>query len=501
MLVMSRMGKFACQRWFNMSYLDKTILEIHQALLTGKVTPEQLFKEAINRAKNDTNNAFEYITEKEGFDLIKELDNKDKNHPLWGIPFVIKDNFSTKDIPTTASSNLLNDYRPVFSSEVYQSLVDVGAIPVGKTTLDEFAMGGMGKTGHKGKTYNPYDPTHKLIVGGSSCGSAAATASNVAPIGIGSDTGDSVRKPASYAGLVGFKPSWGRISRYGLFPFASSLDHVAYFTRSVEDSAIVLSVLAGRDDKDSTSANKPVGDYQKQLKPSISGAKIAVIKEIYNAIKDKNIKKAFDDNLEKIIEKGAVVNYVSLDIRLCKAIYPTYFIIANAESTSNNANIDGIKFGSRLDGKTYQEMMIKTRTKGFSELIKRRFLLGSYVLLSDNQKDMFLRAQKCRRLIVNAINDILKDNDVIYLPASPTVAIPFDNNSNMGDERNFAEDYLAIGNFAGLPSLTLPLGKIGNLPFGANITGRAYEEQKVFDIALAIENITGLKNMSAVEEK
>lgn len=484
-----------------MSYLDKTILDIHQALLEGKVTPLELFKEAIQRAKDDNNNAFEYITEKEGYELLKELDKKDKNHPLWGIPFVIKDNFSTKDIPTTASSNLLNNYKPVFSSEVYQRLIDVGAIPVGKTTLDEFAMGGMGMTGHKGRTYNPYDPSHKLIVGGSSCGSAAATASNIAPIGIGSDTGDSVRKPASYAGLVGFKPSWGRISRYGLFPFASSLDHVAYFTKSVEDSAIVLTVLAGRDDKDATSSFKPVENYQSTLKPCISGVKIAVIKEIYDSIKDINIKKSFDENLEKLKQAGAIVNFVSLDIRLCKAIYPTYFIIANAEATSSNANIDGIKFGSRLDGKTYQEMMIKTRTEGFSELIKRRFLLGSYVLLRDNQKDMFLRAQKCRRLIVNAINSILKDNDVIYLPASPTVAIPFERNTAIGEERNIAEDYLAFGNFAGLPSLTLPLGKINGLPFGGNITGRAYEELTVFNVALAIENITGLKNMSAVNEK
>ena len=495
------MGKSVCQRWFSMSYLDMTILDIHQALLEGKVTPTELFNEAIKRAKEDNNNAFEYITEKEGQELLKELDKKDKNHPLWGIPFVIKDNFSTKDIPTTASSNLLKDYRPVFSSEVYQRLIDVGAIPVGKTTLDEFAMGGMGKTGHLGKTYNPYDPTHKLIVGGSSCGSAAATANNIAPIGIGSDTGDSVRKPASYAGLVGFKPTWGRISRYGLFPFASSLDHVAYFTRSVIDSAIVLSLLAGRDDKDSTSSFKPVENYEKRLKPCISGVKIAVIKEFYDAVKDKNIKKTFCENIAKLQEQGAVVNFVSLDMRLCKAIYPTYLIIANAESTSNNANIDGIKFGARKDGKTYQEMMIKTRTEGFSELIKRRFLIGSYALLSENQHDMFLRAQKCRRLIVDAINGILKDNDVIYLPASPTTAIPFESSATISEERNIAEDYLAFGNFAGLPSLTLPLGKINGLPFGGNLTCRAFEEQKVFDIALAIEDITGLKNMSAVNNK
>jgi len=482
-----------------MHYLDMTITDIHQALLEGKVTPQELFNEAIKRAKEDNNNVFEYITEKEGQELIEQLSNKDKNHLLWGIPFVIKDNFSTKDIPTTASSNLLNGYKPVFSSEVYERLINVGAIPVGKTTLDEFAMGGMGMTGHKGRTYNPYDPSHKLIVGGSSCGSAAAVAANIAPIGIGSDTGDSVRKPASYAGLVGFKPSWGRISRYGLFPFASSLDHVAYFTRCIEDSAIVLDTLAGRDDKDFTSSFKPVESYKNNLKPCISGVKIAVIKEIYDTIYDKNIKRIFEENLVKLQDAGAIIDYVSMDIRLCKAIYPTYFIIANAEATSNNANIDGIKFGSRLEGKTYQEMMIKTRSKGFSELIKRRFLLGSYVLLRENQKDMFIKAQKCRHLIVDAINEILKDHDAIYLPASPSTALPFENKGSISEERAISEDYLAFGNLAGLPSLTLPLGKIDGMPFGGNITCKAFEEEKVFDIALAIEEITGLKNLSAVK--
>ena len=493
------MGKFVCQGWLsNMSYLDLTIVELHQALLSGKVTPLVLAKEAIKRAKEDNNNAFEYICEKEALEAVESLDKKDKNNIMWGIPFVIKDNFSTKDIPTTGSSKMLEGYKPVFSSEVYERLINAGGIPIGKTTLDELAMGGLGTSGHLGTTFNPYDPAHKRTVGGSSCGSAATTAASITPLGIGSDTGDSVRKPASYAGLVGFKPTWGRISRYGLLPFAGSLDNVAYFTRSVEDSAATLTVLAGRDNKDFTSSNKEVGDYLNALKPCISGLKIAIIKEIFDSISDETIKNLFLENIQKLKNQGAVVSYVSVDIKLLRALISTYYIISNAEAATNNACLDGIKYGPRVDGKDYQEIMIKTRTNGFSEQIRKRFIMGSYALLSENQHDVFLRAQKCRRLIVNAINNVLKDNDVICLPAAPTTAPLFDKQfDKLSDEYLLAENYLAIGNFAGLPSLTLPIGKINGLPFGLNITGRAFEEQTVFNTGLAIEYNTGLKNMSA----
>ena len=496
------MDKSVFQRWLDsMSYLDLTITDLHQALIEGKVTPLELAKEAIKRAKEDNNNAFEYISEKEALEAVALLKDKDKNNLMWGIPFVIKDNFSTKDMPTTGSSNMLIGYKPPFSSEVYKRLLNSGGIPIGKTTLDEIAMGGSGMTGHLGYTYNPYDPSHNLIVGGSSCGSASAIAASIAPFGIGSDTGDSVRKPASYAGLVGFKPTWGRISRYGLFPFATSLDHVAYFTRSVEDSALTLGLLAGFDNKDSSSSQEPVKDYFKSLNPCISGLKIAIIKEIYDVISDKNIRASFEKTIERLKEKGAVINYVSLDKKLCDAIFPTYFILSCAESTSNNAYLDGIKFGSHVDGEDYKEIMKKTRTNGFSERIKKRFIIGSFSLLSENQEDMFLRAQKCRRLIVDAINNILKDNDVIYLPASPTTAPRFDRKApSLFDSYFVAENYLAFANFAGLPSLTLPLGKIDGMPFGGNITGRAFDEQTVFNISLAIEEITGLKNLSARKE-
>lgn len=482
-----------------MHYLDKTILEIHNALMKGEVTPLELVQEAIKRAKEDDNNAFEYIYEKEAFDFLKDLDKKDKNNPLWGIPFAIKDNFATKGILTTASSDILNDYIPVFSSEVYLRLINAGAIPIGKTTMDELAMGGYGISGHKGTTFNPYDKSHTHLVGGSSCGSASVTANNIVPLAIGSDTGDSTRKPASYAGLVGIKPTWGRISRYGLFPFAPSLDHVGYFTRSVEDSALVLSILAGRDDKDATSSYEKVEDYYSNITPSIKGRKIAIIKEIFNSISDKYIKEKFLLIVEKLKDSGAIINYVSLDINLCKAIYPTYIIISSSEATSNTANLDGIRFGQRCDGKNYEEIMINTRTKYISERIKRRLIIGSYSLLSENQEDIFLRAQKCRRLIVNAVNEILKENDAIYLPASPSTAPRFDNviTDRLSTEYLVADNYLAIANFAGLPSITIPLGLKDGLPFGANITCRAYDEQNMLNISLAIEKIIGLKNLSA----
>ena len=316
-------------------------------------------------------------------------------------------------------------------------------------------------------------------------------------MGIGSDTGDSVRKPASYAGLVGIKPSWGRISRYGLFPFATSLDHVAYFTRSVFDSAVILELLAGRDNKDLTTSNESVPHYANNLNPNVKGMKIAVIKEIIDSFSKSEILDKYFETLEQLKSQGAIINYVSLDKRLCKAILPTYFIISSAESTSNNSNLDGIKFGNKYDGNSYEEIVTKARTNGFSEATRRRFIIGSFSLLSENQKDIFLRAQKCRHLIVDRINEILKDNDVIYLPSSPTTAPRFDKQFNkLSDEYLIAENFLAFGNFAGLPSLTLPLGKIDGMPFGGNITGRLFDEQTVLNVSLAIENITGLKGLS-----
>ena len=486
-----------------MNYLDLSIIDIHAALLEGKITPLELVNEAIFRAKADRNNAFEYICEKEAIAQVQTLDPAKKNNLLWGIPFVLKDNYSTKGIPTCASSNILKGYKPIFSSEVYDRLINQGAILIGKTTLDELAMGGTGTSGHLGTTFNPWDSSHKHLVGGSSCGSAAAISAGIVPLAIGSDTGDSVRKPASYAGLVGIKPTWGRISRFGLFPFAPSMDHVAYFTRSVKDAALTLETLAGRDVKDMTSSEASVPQYLANINSNIKGLRVAIIDEIINCIANKEIISSFNKTLLELEKRGAIINHVSLDIKLCKAIYPTYIVISCAEATSNNANLDGLKFGDRKDGKTYEEVITKTRTEGFSELIKRRFIIGGYSLLKENQEDIFIRAQKCRRLIVNKINEILKDNDIIYAPASPTTAplVSKNESDKLSNEYLIADNHLIIANFAGLPSLTLPIGFDKGLPFGGSVTGRAFDEQTVFNISLALEEITGLINIMPKERR
>ena len=475
-----------------MNYLSKNIYEIHEALVNKEVTPLDLVKEALEKIKKDTNNAFEYVYEKEAIEIAKQLNEPEIDNPLWGIPFAIKDNFSTKDIPTTASSKLLEGYLPPFDAEVYTRLLNKKAIPIAKTTLDELAMGGTGSSGHLGKTYNPWDESKTRMIGGSSCGSAAACASGIVPFSIGSDTGDSVRKPASYSALVGFKPTWGRISRYGLFTFAASLDTVAYFTRNVKDSALLLNVLAGHDIKDTTSSSLPIEEYK-------DNKTLTIIKEIYDDLKDKTIKKAFDELIKGLKEKGYKINTVSIGFDLAKAIYSCYYIISSAEATSNNANLDGIKFGVNKEAESYEEMLFKVRTEGFSDRIRRRFVIGSISLLEENQEEIYLRALRCRRVIVDTFNKILESSDAIILPASPTIAPLFDGDvpkKSFNKDATVSDNYLAFANLGGYPSITLPLGFENDMPFGVNLTSHHFTESKLLEIAQVVENITGLKDLA-----
>lgn len=479
-------------------YEKKSILELHELLVNKKVTPLDLAKDAIELAKKDTNNAFEYIMEDEALAFASSLGEPEANNPLWGIPFVIKDNMSTKDVPTTASSNILNGYVPVFDATIVSKLKNAKAVPIGKTTLDELAMGGTGTSGHLGVTHNPYDKSHTRLVGGSSCGSAAATAAGIVPFALASDTGDSTRKPASYAGLVGFKPTWGRISRFGLFPFCPSMDTVGVFARNVMDVAIVTGVLAGRDEKDSTSSNKPVENYAAEIANPLMRKNVAIIREVRDSLKDKAVLDAFAKTVEGFKAKGYVINEVSVSTEILASLFPTYFVISCAEATSNNANLDGIKFGPLSNGATYEDVMCEARTKGFGELIKRRFIIGSFALMKENKNDLFIRAQKNRRRIVEIINNILKDNDFIYLPAAPSIAPKIDEKSDrLSEEYLIADNHLVLGNFVGLPSITLPIGFKEGMPFGANLMARAFEEVELFKAANDLEQITGLANIVA----
>jgi aspartyl-tRNA(Asn)/glutamyl-tRNA(Gln) amidotransferase subunit A len=382
----------------------------------------------------------------------------------------------------------------LYDATVVTRLKEVKAILIGKTTLDELAMGGTGMTGHKGVQTNPYDPSRLRQVGGSSSGSAIVVADAIVPFAIGSDTGDSVRKPASYTGLVGFKPTWGRISRYGLFPFAPSLDHVAYFTRSVDDAHVLTVLLSGMDENDATSRDVPK-DLLMLSQPS--SQKIAVIKSVLDSISNVSIKQQFLASIDALRQRGHTVDIIDFPPNLLQAIYPTYMTISCAEATSNNANLDGIKFGPGYDGKTYQDVMIQARTNGFSELIKRRFVIGSFVLMRENQDVLFLRAQRVRRIIVNALTEVYQTYDAIYLPSAPTVAPLLKGSTDrLSNEYLIADSHLALGNFAGLPSITVPLGFDTGLPFGGNVMTRRDEESRCLALALALEQWTGLYNVS-----
>ena len=491
-----------------MSYLDLSIEEMHEAIINGKVTPEELVKESLQRAKDYQKeyNSFVTITEKEALDEVTKIDNNDSY--LYGIPCAIKDNLSTKGILTTASSNILKDYIPCFDATVVSKLKESGSISIGKTVLDELAMGGTGTTGHTGIVRNPWNK--ERLIGGSSAGSCAAVASGIVPFAIGSDTGDSIRKPAIYGGIVGFKPTYGRISRFGLFSFACSLDHVGCFTRNVKDIAYVVDAIKGHDDKDMTSLENDNVKYSDLLDGNVKGKKVFYIKEImdinnYEGETDKELEevfKNFESVKEKCSELGMEVREESIDIRLLKAIFSTYMTISCAEATSNNSNLTGIQFGPRGEGKNIEEIMFDARTKGFSELIKRRFVLGSYVLQKENQEKLFLNAGRIRRLIVDNFNKLFEKYDAFILPGSSSIAPKFqsENIDKLSNRYLLLENHMAIGNFGGMPSITIPSGKIDNMPIGICITGKAKDDLNVLNIAYALENVLGYKGQIAGKE-
>lgn len=474
--------------------MNKSIGELHTLLVNGEVTSTDLVLDAIEGCKNDKCNSLEATCYEKAIEEAKKITEVKEDEYLKGIPYLAKDNYSTKGVETSGSSNILNGYVPLFDATVVSKLKNAGMIQMGHTTMDELAMGGTGTTGRKGTTTNPYDTTR--IVGGSSSGSAAAMAQGIVPFALGSDTGDSVRKPASHAGLVGYKPTWGRVSRFGLFPFAPSLDTIGYFTRDVLDSAYVLTALAGHDNKDMSSSRRKKEKYENYVLSGKSFKRVGYFKAIVDNMPEGEIKKAFLDLIEKLKIAGYEVNAYDYPVELLDALYPTYMLISCAEATSNNANLDGIRFGPKADGKpeTFKEYMTDCRTRGFSDLIKRRFVIGSFSLLSANQEEMFTRAQKARRLIVDKMNDFFDSFDYFISPASFSIPSKIDELSTAWSTKpDFLDNILTIGNFGGYPSLTLPMTFVSGMPIGLNITGRIFEDGRVFALAKDVEDITGLR--------
>lgn len=420
------------------------------------------------------------------------------NGPLKDIPVAIKDNYSTKDVLTTGGSEILDNYYPVFDATVIEKLKAAGADLVCKTTLDEFGMGGTGTNFAAGPTRNPY--YSERIAGGSSAGSAALVGAHIVDFAMGSDTGDSVRKPASYCGCIGFKPSYGLISRFGILPYASSLDHAAYFTKTVDQAALMLNVLAGRDDKDLTSLYSQQTDYT-DLDSNLVGKVFGVIDEIVAAKTDDLYKEKYLDFLKKLEEKGAEIKHFSIDRTLLDTILVVYNMIANCEATANHSNLDGVRFGHRVDGDSLTEIMTNTRTRGFGSLIKRRFVIGAFGLDDNHQKDLFQKAQKVRRLLVNEYKKVLDSCDAVILPAADTIAPKISElgKDEISADKTLIESHLSLGNFAGNPGITLPLGFVDGCPIGVNLAGKVLDEKNLLGLAKGLEEVINFEELEKGE--
>ena len=481
-----------------MEYRKSTILDLRKSLDNNEITGEQLFEEA-NKLAHNYQNINSFVT------IIDKYNHRKSNSILDNIPYALKDNFSTRGILSTACSNILKDYVPVYDATVYKKLKDSGALLVGKTTLDELAMGGTGTTGNTGIVKNPWDETR--AIGGSSAGSASCVALGITPFSIGSDTGDSIRKPAAYGGVVGFKPTYGLISRYGLFAFASSLDHVGCFTRSVLDAAIVTDIIKGYDHHDMTSL-KSVGKLQDSINDEVKGRKLFYFKDVCDPNNyDKNdselieVLNKFNETIDKVKELGIIVEEVEFPKELLMALYPTYMAISCAEATSNNSNLTGIQFGPRGEGNSIEEIMFDARTKGFSEFIKRRIVLGSYILQKENQERLFKNAQRVRRLVVDRMVELFKTYDGLIMPTSGTIAPHFEDSSDkLSDKYLILENHLVIGNFGGFPSISIPSGFVNKMPISINITGNQNNDGLVLNIANKIEEKLGYKGIIAGDD-
>lgn len=416
------------------------------------------------------------------------------NRALEGIPLGIKDLFCTKDIRTTACSHILDNFIPQYESTVTQNLLNDGAVFLGKLNMDEFAMGGSNETSYFGPVINPWSKDKDLVPGGSSGGSAAAVAAHLCVAATGTDTGGSIREPAAFCGCTGIKPTYGRCSRYGIIAFASSLDQAGPIAQTVEDCAVLLSSMAGFDKKDSTSVDVAVPDYQSFLAQDIKGLTVGLPKEYRLEGMNPEIVTYWDKTAEILEARGAKIKEVSLPHT--KYALATYYVLAPAEASSNLARYDGIRFGERKNGNSLDELYINTRTAGFGAEVKRRIMVGTYVLSAGYYDAYYLKAQKMRRLIQNDFKEAFKECDVILTPTSPITAFPIGDESMLENPINmYLNDVFTVSvNLAGLPALSLPIGLSSTgLPYGMQLIGKAFDEQTLFKVAEKIEKDAGFE--------
>lgn len=474
-----------------MELYELTVHELMDKLNKKEITSEDITKSYVSRIneKEDNVEAFVTVLSEEAENKAKEIDQKiekgEITNKLAGIPIGIKDNICTKGIKTTCSSKMLEDFISPYDATVMDKINAENLITIGKLNMDEFAMGGSTENSYFKKTKNPWNLNK--VPGGSSGGSAAAVASQMVPWALGSDTGGSIRQPASFCGVVGLKPTYGLVSRYGLVAFASSLDQIGPITKDVRDSAILLNIIAGHDEKDSTSVEMPKKDYEKALTGNIKGLKIGVPKEFFGEGINEEVKKSLKQAIETYKELGAEVEEFSLDI--AKYALATYYIIACAEASSNLGRFDGIRYTYRAkDFKDLKDLYKKTRSEGFGAEVKRRIILGTYVLSSGYYDAYYKKAQQVRTLVMNEFNKGFEKYDVILTPTAPTVAFGIGEKSNNPLEMYLADICTVSINIAGLPGISVPCGiDSEGMPIGMQLIGNRFQEETILKAAYSFE--------------
>ena len=470
---------------------DLTVHELMEKISKKELTSEEITKAYVDRINDKEKyvNAFVTTLCDDALVKAKEIDEKrnkgEITSPLAGIPIGIKDNICTKGIKTTCASRMLEDFVSPYNATVTEKLLEEDLIDLGKLNMDEFAMGASTEYSYFKKTSNPWNLN--CVPGGSSGGSAAAVAANLVPWALGSDTGGSIRQPASFCGVVGLKPTYGLVSRYGLVAFASSLDQIGPITKDVTDAAILLNIIAGHDEKDSTSYDVPKKDYTKALKNDVKGLKIGVPKEFFGEGINEEVKAKLKEAIEKYKEMGAEVEEFSLDI--AKYSLAAYYIIACAEASSNLGRFDGIRYGHRAENFTnLNDLYRNSRSEGFGAEVKRRIILGTYVLSAGYYDAYYKKAQQVRTLVKNEFSKAFEKYDVLLTPTAPNVAFETGTKSNNPLEMYLADICTVSVNIAGLPAISIPCGvNENNMPIGMQLIGNKFEEEKILNTAYAFE--------------
>ena len=472
--------------------IDLSLSELVSNIKNKKISSNEATSTFVERSKKSKHlNSYNEQTFETALKKAKEFDSKPNfNKKLPGIPMAVKDLFCTKNVKTTASSKILSNFIPTYESTVTQNLWNEGAILLGKLNCDEFAMGSSNETSYFGNVISPIDKD--LVPGGSSGGSASALAAKLTPATIGTDTGGSIRQPASFTGTVGLKPTYGSCSRYGIVAFASSLDQAGPMTRNVQDAALLLEVMSSFDSKDSTSVDFKRPLYLKDLSKDIKGKKIGIPKEYRVDGMSQEIEKLWEDGKKYLKDCGAEIIDVSLPHT--KFALPTYYIVAPAEASSNLARYDGVKYGFRTEGDNLIDMYEKTRSAGFGDEVKRRIMIGTYVLSSGYYDAYYLKAQKVRRLIKNDFNNVFQKVDSILTPSTPSSAFKIGDKSNDPVSMYLNDIFTVPVNLAGLPGISIPAGldKKG-YPLGLQIIGKSFDEQNILNIAYSMEDKINFK--------